>query len=92
MQYKEQIKPAGQKTVKTPRTECGSIHPLKPIDMKKMSFKVVAIITMEDGKRELSSFIQTNTSMIGAIKEIERVAGRAGVRNVRVVRCYDLEF
>ena len=60
--------------------------------MKKMSFRVVAILTMDDGKKELCSFVQTNTSMIGAIKEIERVAERAGVRKVRVVKCLDLEF
>lgn len=60
--------------------------------MKKMSFKVVAILITEDGRKELSSFVQTNTSMIGAIKEVERVAERAGVREVRVIRCYDLEF
>ena len=60
--------------------------------MKKMSFKVIAILIMEDGKTELSSFIQTNTSMVGAIKEVERVAERAGVRKMRVIRCYDLEF
>lgn len=57
-----------------------------------MSFKVIAILIMEDGKTELSSFIQTNTSMVGAIKEVERVAERAGVRKMRVIRCYDLEF
>lgn len=60
--------------------------------MKKMSFKIVAILTMEDGKKELSSFVQTNTSMVGAIKEVERVAERAGVRKVRIIRCLDLEF
>lgn len=47
---------------------------------------------MEGGKKELSSFVQTNTSMIGAIKEVERVAERAGVRKVRVIKCLDLEF
>ena len=60
--------------------------------MKKMSFRVVAILIMDDGKKELCSFVQTNTSMIGAIKEIERVAERAGVRKVRVIKCLDLEF
>lgn len=60
--------------------------------MKKLTFKVVAILIMEDGRQELSSFIQTNTSMIGAIKEVERVAERADVRKVRVIRCLDLEF
>lgn len=47
---------------------------------------------MEDGSSETSSFIQTNTSMIGAIKEVERIAERAGVRKVRVIKCVDLEF
>ena len=60
--------------------------------MKKLTFKVVAVLIMEDGRKELSSFIQINTSMIGAIKEVERVAERAGVRKVRVIRCIDLEF
>lgn len=60
--------------------------------MKKLTFKIFAILIMEDGKKELSSFVQTNTSMIGAIKEVERVAERAGVRKVRVIRCLDLEF
>ena len=84
--------PAGQETVKTPRTKFGSIHQLKPIDMKKMSFRVVAILTMDDGKKELCSFVQTNTSMVGAIKEVKRVAERDGVRKVRIIRCLDLEF
>lgn len=60
--------------------------------MKKLTFKIFAILIMEDGSSETSSFIQTNTSMIGAIKEVERVAERAGVRKVRVIRCLDLEF
>lgn len=60
--------------------------------MKKLTFKVVAILTTEDGKRDLSTFILENTSMIGAIKEVERVAERAGVRKVRIIRCLDLEF
>ena len=83
---------AGQKTVKTPQAKRGEIHQLKPNNMKRLTFKVVAILIMEDGKTELSSFIQTNTSMIGAIKEVERVAERAGVRKVRIIRCLDLEF
>lgn len=92
MQHKEKIKPAGQETVKTPQAKRGGIHQLKQRPMKKMSFKVVAVLIMEDGRKELSSFIQTNTSMVGAIKEVERVAERAGVRKVRVIRCLDLEF
>lgn len=60
--------------------------------MKKLTFKVVAILITEDGKKDVSTFIQTNTSMVGAIKEIERIAERSGVRKVRVIKCIDLEF
>lgn len=58
--------------------------------MKKFSYKITAVIYEHGREPEVITSINTNTSIIGAIKDVMKIAERAGVDKVRITRVIDL--
>lgn len=64
--------------------------PTNHTDMKKNTYKITAVIYEHSKEPEVISSINTNTSIIGAIKDVMKIAERAGVDEVRIIRVIDL--
>lgn len=58
--------------------------------MKKFSYKITAVIYVSGQEPEVISSINTNTSIVGAINDVLKIADRAGVDRVRIIRVIDL--
>ena len=58
--------------------------------MKHYSYKVTAVIYEKGKEPQVISSINTNTSMIGAIKDVMKMAERSNIEKVRVIRCIEL--
>lgn len=58
--------------------------------MKKFSYKITAVIYVSGQEPETITSINTNTSIVGAINDVLRIADRAGVDKVRIIRVIDL--
>lgn len=58
--------------------------------MKNYSYKITAVIYEHGREPEVIISINTNTSIIGAIKDVMKIAERAGVDKVRITRVIDL--
>lgn len=58
--------------------------------MKKFSYKITAVIYVHGKEPEVISSINTNTSIVGAINDVMKIADRAGVDRVRIIRVIDL--
>lgn len=46
----------------------------------------------EKGEKDVITSVQINTSIIGAIKDMEKMAERSGIRKVEVIRAVNLEY
>lgn len=64
--------------------------PTNYTDMKKFSYKITAVIYVSGKEPEVITSINTNTSIIGAIKDVMSIAERSGVDKVRIIRVIDL--
>ena len=60
--------------------------------MARKYYKVKAIVTDENGRIDVITSVQINTSIIGAIKDMEKMAERSGIRKVEVIRAVNLEY
>ena len=60
--------------------------------MARKYYKVRAIMTDEKGEKDVITSVQINTSIIGAIKEIEKMAERSGIRKVEVIKAVNLKY
>lgn len=58
--------------------------------MKNYSYKITAVIYVSGKEPEVITSINTNTSVIGAIKDVMKIAERANVNKVRIIRVIDL--
>lgn len=58
--------------------------------MKNYTYKVTVVIYEKGKEPEVISSINVNTSMIGAIKDIMKMAERSNIEKVRVIRCIEL--
>ena len=58
--------------------------------MEKVRYKITAIIYVSGKEPEVISSINTNTSIVGAINDVLKIADRAGVDRVRIIRVIDL--
>ena len=58
--------------------------------MKNYSYKITAVIYVSGKEPEVITSINTNTSIIGAIKDVMKIAERANVNKVRITRVIDL--
>lgn len=58
--------------------------------MKNYSYKITAVVYERGREPEVITSINTNTSIIGAIKDVLKIAERAGVNRVRIIRVIDL--
>lgn len=58
--------------------------------MKKFSYKITAVIYVSGKETEVITSINTNTSIVGAINDVLRIADRANVDRVRIIRVIDL--
>ena len=61
-------------------------HPL----MKNYSYKITAVVYVSGKEPEVITSININTSIIGAIKDVMKIAERANVNKVRITRVIDL--
>lgn len=60
--------------------------------MARKHYKVTAIITDEKGSKDVISSVQANTSITGAIKDMEKMAEHSGIRKVEVIKAANLEY
>ena len=60
--------------------------------MARKYYRLRAIITDEKGEKDVITFIQINTSIIGAIKDMEKMSERSGIRKVEVIEAVNLEY
>lgn len=60
--------------------------------MARKYYKVRAIVTDEKGDKDVITSVQINTSIIGAIKDMEKRAERSGIRKVEVIKAVNLEY
>lgn len=60
--------------------------------MARKYYKVKAIVTDENGRKDVIASVQINTSIIGAIKDMEKMAERSGIRKVEVIKAVNLEY
>ena len=58
--------------------------------MKNYSYKITAVVYVYGKEPEVITSINTSTSIIGAIKDVMKIAERAGVDKVRITRVIDL--
>lgn len=58
--------------------------------MKNYSYKITAVIYEHGKEPEVITSINTNTSIVGAINDVLRIADRAGIDRVRIIRVIDL--
>lgn len=58
--------------------------------MKNYSYKITAVIYVSGKEPEVITSINTNTSIIGAIKDVMKIADRANVDRIRIIRVIDL--
>lgn len=58
--------------------------------MKNFSYKITAVVYVHGKEPEVITSINTNTSIIGAIKDVMKIAERAAVDKVRITRVIDL--
>lgn len=58
--------------------------------MKKFNYKITAVLYVHDKEPEVITSINTNTSIVGAINDVMKIADRAGVDRVRIIRVIDL--
>ena len=54
------------------------------------SYKITAVIYEHGKEPEVITSINTNTSIIGAIKDVMKIAERSGIDKVRITRVIDL--
>lgn len=64
--------------------------PTNYLRMKNYSYKITAVIYVHGKEPEVITSINTNTSIIGAIKDVMKIAERAAVDKVRITRVIDL--
>lgn len=60
--------------------------------MARKYYKIKAIVIDENGKKDVITSVQINTSIIGAIKDMDKMAERSGIRKVEVIRAVNLEY
>lgn len=60
--------------------------------MARKYYKVTAVVTNEKGRKDVISSIQTNTSIVGAIKDMEKMAERSGIEKIDVVKVTNLAY
>lgn len=58
--------------------------------MKNYSYKITAVVYVHGKEPEVITSINTNTSIIGAIKDVMKIAERSGIDKVRITRVIDL--
>lgn len=58
--------------------------------MKNFSYKITAVVYVHGKEPEVITSINTNTSIIGAIKDVMKIAERSGIDKVRITRVIDL--
>ena len=58
--------------------------------MKNFSYKITAVIYVHGKEPEVITSINTNTSIIGAIKDVMKITERAAIDKVRITRVIDL--
>lgn len=58
--------------------------------MKNYSYKITAVVYVHGKEPEVITSINTNTSIIGAIKDVMKIAERSGIDKVRITRIVDL--
>ena len=58
--------------------------------MKNYSYKITAVVYVSGKEPEVITSININTSIIGAIKDVMKIAERANVNKVRITRVIDL--
>lgn len=64
--------------------------PTNHLRMKNYTYKIIAVIYVHGKEPEVITSINTNTSIIGAIKDVMKIAERAGVDKVRIINVIDL--
>lgn len=60
--------------------------------MARKYYKIKAIMIDEKGEKNVITSVQINTSIIGAIKDMEKMAERSGIRKIEVIKAYNLEY
>lgn len=60
--------------------------------MARKYYKVRAIVTDENGRKDVITSVQINTSIIGAIKEMEKMAERSGIEKIEVIKAENLAY
>lgn len=60
--------------------------------MARKYYKVRAVLIDEKGEKNLITSVQVNTSIIGAIKDMEKMAERSGIRKIEVIKAVNLEY
>lgn len=60
--------------------------------MARKYYKVRAIVIDEKGEKDVISSVQINTSIIGAIKDMEKMAERSDIRKVEIIKAINLEY
>lgn len=60
--------------------------------MIRKSYKITAQVTYEDGTKENITLVQTNTSIIGAIKDAEYMSQRSGIRDIEIIKVINLRY
>lgn len=58
--------------------------------MKNFIYKITAVVYVHGKEPEAITSINTNTSIIGAIKDVMKIAERSDIDKVRIIRVIDL--
>lgn len=60
--------------------------------MARKYYKIKAIVIDEKGEKNVISSVQINTSIIGAIKDMEKMAERSGIEKIEVIKAENLAY
>lgn len=60
--------------------------------MARKYYKIKAIVIDEKGEKNVITSVQINTSIIGAIKDMEKMAERSGIEKIEVIKAENLAY